>query len=236
MQTVELTGHRALRQYLHLSRRKLNLKGPIHMEAAATIGALATLTKALVEGVQSLKDLFGAADRRTREQSDRLLDAVETRFEAFQSRLLVLAEQLEKSEMLTKMIPAWQEFALRMPFGTDVSNLDSDGCNRLRRDLDNFLHQSIHDHFSTAFFQTQFASLPGVETQLIVFRSKLTDLERTVRSITPGNDAVFKGQWSTMSVQFNDAMNLAWQLNSLADDLHGRLILELKAAAAEATI
>jgi nitrogen fixation-related uncharacterized protein len=155
-------------------------------------------------------------------------------FAVFSGRLEILSIQLEQSESLTRMVPAWLEVANRMPVWRSAGDLTPDDVQRLDGDLRSFINDSVRDHFSTTFFRSNFNQLPEVEKKLDIFRAKLKDLDRTVSAIPPGNVEVFKGLWAAMTTQFNDLRNAAWEISQLADDVQGNLIRELREAAIEA--
>jgi hypothetical protein len=199
-----------------------------------TIGTLVGITKAAVDTLKGLRDLFDAKDaKRIANESQAKFEKVDEDFAAFHKRLGILALQLEQSEALTRMVPAWFEVANRMPVWKSVNDLTREDIQHLDNDLRSFLHESIRDHFSTTFFSTNFDQLPGIERLLDIFRAKLGDLDHTVSAIPPGNVDVFKGLWPTITTQFNDLRNAAGQVSSQADDVHSALIRELRESAKE---
>jgi len=169
-----------------------------------TIGALVGITKAVVDTLKSLRDLFDARDaKRIANESQAKIEKVNENFAAFHKRLEILSLQLEQSEALTRMVPAWLEVASLMPVWKGVNDSTQEDIRRLDSDLRSFIHESVRDHFSTTFFRTNFDQLPEVERQLDIFRAKLRDLDRTVSAIPPGNSEVFKGLWATITISVN---------------------------------
>jgi len=63
--------------------------------------------------------------------------------------------------------------------------------------------------------------------------AKLRDLDRTVTTISPGNIDAFKGDWGTITTQFNNLRNTAEEMSRSASDVQGALIRELRDSAKE---
>lgn len=189
----------------------------------ATIGTLVTITKGLVEIIKGIGSFFGGA-------SDKL--KLSREFRTLYSRIDMLALQLEQCERLTRNVPAWLELANRMPLWGDPEHLEVNQAQSIDRDLRSLIHESVRDHFSGTFFQTDFNRLPDVPVQVEIFRAQLRTLDQTVSAIQPGNIQALKAMWSQITTQFNDARNTAWDIQRKAEDLQGSLIRELRDAAA----
>jgi hypothetical protein len=203
--------------------------------ALAVIGTLVGITKSVVETIKNLKDLFATKDsKRISNEAETKLLSIKDNFSNFYGRMDILSIQLEQSTVLTKMVPAWLEVASLMPVWTAVENLTNDDIRRIDMDLRRFMHDSIRDHFSSTFFGKNFDKLPDVENHLVIFRAKLKDLDRTVSAIPPSNSAAFKSLWPSITTQFNDLRNAAFDTSNLAEQLQGQLIHELRDSAQQA--
>lgn len=189
----------------------------------ATIGTLVTITKGLVEIIKGIGSFFGGT-------SDKLKLSHE--FRTLYSRIDILALQLEQCERLTRNVPAWLELANRMPLWGNPEQLEVNQAQSIDRDLRSLIHESVRDHFSGTFFETDFNRLPDVPVQVEIFRAQLRTLDQTVSAIQPGNIQALKAMWSQITTQFNDARNTAWNIQRKAEDLQGALIRELRDAAA----
>ena len=197
----------------------------------AAAGALVILARNLIETIKSL----GGVIRRSRrdeaqiKQFEQLLESVKK----YNNRLSDLAVQLEQSERLTRMMPAWLQLASTMPFWQDPDRLEMSDIRKLDSDLRRFVHDSTRDHFSGTFFHTDFTALPGVESEIKVFRRFLTDFDNTLSAVPPGNAPAFKALWASLSTQFNSLTNRALEIERLAEDLQGSLVRELVQASKE---
>ena len=189
----------------------------------ATIGTLVTITKGLVEIIKGIGSFFGGASDKTKLSGE---------FRTLYGRIDVLALQLEQCERLTRSVPAWLELANRMPMWGDPATLEANQAQTVDRDLRSLIHESVRDHFSGTFFQTDFNRLPDVPVQLEIFRARLRTLDQTVSAIQPGNIQALRALWAQITTQFNDARNTAWEIQRKAEDLQGALIQELREAAA----
>jgi hypothetical protein len=198
----------------------------------ATIGLLATIGKTLVDTFKGVRDLLDTKDpRRIADKSPENFDKLKENFIDYQKRLEMLALQLERSETLTRMIPTWFADVNRLPLWKDVTTLQSSELWQVHHDLQELIRQSIHDHFSSTFFRTDFDALSGVDQQMIVFRGQLNQLDNRVRTIQPGNEQVFRGLWSTLALDINNLRDTAITIERMGEDIHGKLIHELRDAA-----
>ena len=188
----------------------------------AAIGALVGITKSLIEIAKDLGSLFSGSSGKER---------LTAQLAQLYGRIDVLAVQLEQSEQLTRMVPAWLELANRMPMWQKPSGIDGKEAKILDRDLRSLIHESIRDHFSATFFQSSFDQLPEVPLKLEIFRDRLRTLDKTISTVQPGNIQSLEALWSQITTQFNDTRNAATEIHRLADEVQGRLIKELRDAA-----
>lgn len=188
----------------------------------ATIGSLVSITKSLLDLVKGINSRI--SDNSIRQQ-------LRAEFTHLYARMDDLSVQLDQSERLTRMVPAWLELANRMPLWQQPLALGNAEAQNLDRDMRSLLDNSIRDHFSSTFFDSQFDRLPDVPLKLEIFRERLRTLDRTVSTVQPGNTQSLEALWPQITTHFNDARNTAYEIQRLADDVHGRLINELRDAA-----
>jgi len=84
------------------------------------IGSLISISKSFLETFAILKKLVG--ESRNSAQIAAVTE-MRDRVNAFQTRLQGLAIQLEQTERLTRMIPAWEAYATQIPVWKDVPSL-----------------------------------------------------------------------------------------------------------------
>jgi hypothetical protein len=160
-------------------------------------------------------------------------DALNAGVAELYGRIDILSVQLEQSEDLTRMVPAWIEFSSRIGrslYG-NPSEMTANEVQIFEGDLRQLMQKSIRDHFSSTFFETQFDRLPEAPLKLELFRDRLKTLDATISNVAPGNRDALSAQWPQIRTHFNDAQNAAVQIDRLAEDLHGKLIRELRDAA-----
>jgi hypothetical protein len=183
------------------------------------VGLLVTIVKNLVDVAKAGSDLFGKRQKTT-------LDAVSE----LKSRISGIAEQLQQSVALSKMLPIWLKEHDAVDLFTD--KLSDDDVRLLDSRLRSLIADSIHDHFSGTFFRTNFACLPGVETSIKSFRERLLALEQQLNGIVPGDSIAWRRTWPIIKLRMHDLRIEAVKVNNLADELHSELVQELRQAGA----
>lgn len=181
------------------------------------IGLLVSIVKGFVDVAKGGSDLFGKRQKATAEAVDQL-----------KSRIAGLAEQLQQSVALSKMLPIWLKDHSEVDLFTD--KLSEDDVRLLDSKLRNLIHDSIHDQFSGTFFRTNFNCLPGVEAGIKAFRERLVALEQQINGIVPGDTTAWKRTWPIIKLRMHDLRMEAVKVNNLADEVHSSLVQELRAA------
>lgn len=197
----------------------------------ASAGALVLLARNLAETVKTLGESIRGSRRH--EDQQRRYDEVVAHLADYSSRLELLSQQLEQSERLTRMVPAWLEIANHVPFWKNPTELDRNELQLIDRDLRQLIFDSTSDHFSGTFFRTDFGSLPTVDNTITEFRTLLSEFDKTLSAVPAGNLDVFLGLWPSLSTQFNSVTNKAWELRTKAEDIQGALVREIGEAARE---
>jgi hypothetical protein len=198
------------------------------------VGSLVAISKTVLESFKLVKDLLGGAKGREAEQAQAVVAGLRTHIDKFQERLEGLAIQLQQSERLTRMIPAWEAYANNIDISRDVASLSDDDAQKIHVNMRNLIESSIRDQFSGTFFRTDFDALPGMKTRLDIFRDHLNNLDRTVSTIPAGSLPAFKALWPTLCSEFNNLRNSGYQVRRLAEDTQGQLIDELLESTREA--
>lgn len=194
------------------------------------IGSLVTISKTFLDSFVVLKGLLPSRGS----SAEVAVTAMRDTIDQFQTRLEGLAIQLQQSERLTRMIPAWEAYATEVTPVADITTVSDVEAQRIHVALRNLIESSIRDQFSGTFFRSQFDALPGLESQLTVFRAHLNNLDRTVSAIPAGNLAAFRALWPSLSIQFNELRNSGYSVRRLAEEIHARLIDELLESTREA--
>ena len=183
------------------------------------VGLLVTIVKGLVDVAKGGADIFGKRQKATVEAVVQL-----------KGRIAGLAEQLQQSVALSKMLPIWLKDHAEVDLFTD--KLSDDDVRLLDSKLRRLIHDSIHDHFSGTFFRTNFNCLPGVEAAIKSFRERLLALEQQINGILPGDAPMWKRTWPILKLRMHDLRIEAVKVNNLADEVHSTLVQELRNAAA----
>jgi len=180
------------------------------------IGALVTIMKTLLDATKTGKELFGGGERKKAIQNA-------------QERLDGVAEQLFQSVTLSKMLPIWLKEHAEVDLYVD--KLSNDDVKLLDNRLRNLIFDSIHDHFSGTIFRMSFAVLPGVENGIKAFRDKLLALETQLNGIPAGNAKAWRLAWPIIKIRMQDLRIEAVKLDNLADEIHSKLVTELRETA-----
>ena len=195
------------------------------------IGSLISISKSFLEALAVLKKLAG--DSKNSAQIAAVTE-MRDRVNTFQTRLEGLAIQLEQSERLTRMIPAWEAYASQIPVWKDVPNLPDAEAQQIHVALRQLVDSSIRDQFSGTFFRTEFDGLPDIKRLIDIFRANVTNIDRTCSGIPAGNLAAFRALWPSISTEFNNLKNAAYDVRRKAEDVQAELIEELLRASQEA--
>ena len=181
------------------------------------IGALVSIVKGLVDIAKSGTGLFGSGKKPTPEAVDQL-----------KQRVAGLAEQLRQSVALSKMLPVWLKEHSRFDLFTDA--LSDDQVRVLDSGLKALISDSIRDHFSSVFFRTSFACLPGIEPAIKSFRERLLVLEQQLNGVPPGDAQAWRYAWPVLKVRLHDMRIEAVKIENMADEVHSSLVTELAEA------
>jgi len=73
--------------------------------------------------------------------------------------------------------------------------------------------------------------LPNVEGGIHAFRERLLALEQQLNGIVAGDATSWRRAWPTIKMRMQDLRMEAIKLDTLADDLHAKLVTELREAA-----
>jgi hypothetical protein len=195
------------------------------------IGSLIGISKSFLETFALLKKLVGDSHSS---ETEKVLSEMREKVNGFQSRLEGLAIQLEQTERLTRMIPAWEAFASQIPVWKDMAAIPDSEAQQVHVSLRQLVDSSIRDQFSGTFFRTEFDELPDMKRLIDIFRANVTNIDRTCSGIPAGNLQAFRALWGSISTEFNNLKNAAYEIRRSAEDLQGKLIAELLKSSQEA--
>lgn len=88
----------------------------------------------------------------------------------------------------------------------------------------------MHDQFSSAFFRTNFQTLPIVSSSIERFRGQLTKLENLVDNVLPGDASAWRTNWPFIKIRLQDLRSAANEVARFADEAQAELIRELREA------
>lgn len=190
--------------------------------AIETIGALAGISKTVIDSLKGLRDLIGRGDEEP-------VTELEVAFSEFQERIGFIATQLEQAEMLGRMLPIWLKEQSK--FEIWETSPSDETLKMLDRDLRNFISDSVRDHFSSVFFQTSFDKLPSVLVLLKDLRQKLKELDGSIQAIPHSSLEGWRLYLPIVKTRLHDLRIVAVKLDDNADDVRRNLITELRQAA-----
>jgi hypothetical protein len=179
------------------------------------IGTLVSIVKGLLDLVKSGSSLLGRKD------SPQLLQPL-------QQRIAIISEQLQNSIALTKLLPLWLKE--HEAFDLFADKLDDEKVRSLDTKLRELIRDSVHDHFSSAFFRTNFKSLPPVSVAIDKFREKLKTLETQIDFVPPGDAAAWRHSWPVIKVRMSDLRRAAVEVENLAEQAQADVVRELREA------
>jgi hypothetical protein len=123
------------------------------------------------------------------------MNELREKVDRFQARLEGLAIQLEQTDRLTRMVPAWEAYANQLQVWKDVPNLPEAEAQQIHVALRQLIESSIRDQFSGTFFRTDFDDLPGIKSLIDIFRASANNVDRTCSGIPAGNLQAFRALW-----------------------------------------
>ncbi len=143
------------------------------------------------------------------------------------ARVAGIAEQLYETVALLKTIPTWLRQSEEILSQPDELKLDE--IQRYHVVLNRLISDSRYDSFSDAFYRTKYDALPGLEKPMVTFRElleKLEDEHHKMRFDVPLN--ALQRDWAKLKNRLRDLSDQAERIRQTANELHGKLIDELK--------
>jgi hypothetical protein len=195
------------------------------------VGSLIGISKSFLDAFSALRKLVSDTKATG---TDKAFVEMRDKANQFQTRLEGLAIQLEQTERLTRMIPAWEAYANQIPAWKDMAKIPDEEAQQIHVGLRQLVDSSIRDQFSGTFFRTEFDNLPDMRRRIDIFRAHITNLDRTCSGIPAGNLLAFRSLWSSISTEFNNLKNAAYDVRRNAEDVQAQLIDELLSSSQEA--
>jgi polyhydroxyalkanoate synthesis regulator phasin len=159
------------------------------------LSSLVTIGKNIIDTIKSAKDLFKNDDKQQAANAEAHLDTLTKSFEVYQERVELLAEQIYQCETLSRFLPQW--LLVQDKFNYISVTPTPDELILIDSELRRFIADSIHDHFSSAFFRTNYDKLPEIEAMITNFRNRIKDLDRDLNAIPPGHAQMLGLSWGT---------------------------------------
>ncbi|HEY7182345.1 MAG TPA: hypothetical protein VIC84_13040 [Blastocatellia bacterium] len=180
------------------------------------IGTLVAIVKGLADVAKTGTDLFGKRKQDTLDRVDQL-----------KGRVAGIAEQLYETVSLLKTIPAWLRQCEDVLFRPD--NLSADAIQQQHILLHRLISDSRYDSFSDAFYRTKYDALPGLEKPMVTFRDLLERFEKDHSQMRFDVELrPLRTDWAKLKGRLRDLRDQAESIRRTANELHGRLIDELK--------
>ncbi len=159
------------------------------------LSSLVTIGKNIIDTIKSAKDLFKNDDKQQAANAEAHLDTLTKSFEVYQERVELLAEQIYQCETLSRFLPQW--LLVQDKFNYISVTPTPDELILIDSELRRFIADSIHDHFSSAFFRTNYDKLTEIEAMITNFRNRIKDLDRDLNAIPPGHAQMLGLSWGT---------------------------------------
>lgn len=159
------------------------------------LSSLVTIGKNIIDTIKSAKDLFTSDSGRNSADAEAHMDTLTKSFKVYQERVELLAEQIYQCETLSRFLPQWLLHQDKFNYISNTPTQDELGL--IDGELRRLLTDSIRDHFSSAFFRTNYDKLPEIETMIKNFRNRISELDRDMNAIPPGNFQLLAITWGT---------------------------------------
>jgi hypothetical protein len=159
------------------------------------LSSLVTIGKTIIDTIKSARDLFSNDKSQNSIDAEAHLDNLTKGFAVYQQRVELLAEQIYQCETLSRILPTWLQSYNR--FGYISNTPTQDELGMLDIELRRFMTESIRDHFSSAFFRTNYDKIPEIENLIKNFRDRINELDRDLSAIPPGHLQMLELSWNT---------------------------------------
>lgn len=194
------------------------------------LSSLVTIGKTIIDTIKSAKDLFSKDTSQSSVDAEAHLDTLTKGFAVYQQRVELLANQIYQCEALSRFLPMWLLHHDKFNY---ISNTPSqDELGMLDVELRRFIGDSIHDHFSSAFFRTNYDKLPEIENKIKNFRDRINELDRDLSAIPQGQLQMLQISWSTtLKADLFRLRRDAMEIESKANEKFEEVVNELREVA-----
>ncbi|KWK74153.1 hypothetical protein WM15_32385 [Burkholderia ubonensis] len=146
------------------------------------------------------------------------------------ARVAGLAAQLNETATLITYVPTWVRQCDQILY----PRVDSSAVDKIQRQMEQLtmlISESRFDYFSGAIFKTKYDFLPGVSEAMDKFRNLLDDVQESQSKVRWDVELpALQKDWSIVEIRLHDLRNEADKIRICANELHGRLIEELRQA------
>ena len=195
-----------------------------------TASSLVSIGKSIIDLIKTTKEVFKKDSSKSVENGDKKLEEINGIFKIYSERIELLATQIYQCETLSRFIPMWLVHHDKFNYISAKPNQEE--LNLLDSELRSFIVDSIHDHFSSAFFRTNYDKLPEIEKMINDFRKRIRDIDRDLNAIPSGRTDMLELSWGTtikadLFRLRRDVMDIERKANDKFEDV----VNELKKAA-----
>lgn len=194
--------------------------------------SLVTIGKSIMETIKTAKDVFKNDKTSSSKTAETHLEELTNNFSVYQKRIELLATQVYQCEILSRFIPMW--LVHHNKFNDIPVSPTSDELKTLDTDLRYFITDSIRDHFSSAFFSTNYDKLPDIEIMITEFRKRINEIDRDLSAIPPGQTNMQHLQLAWSTTIKSDLFRIrrdAMAIEKKANDTFEVVVNELRQAA-----
>lgn len=190
------------------------------------LSSLVTIGKTIMDTIKTTKDVFKKDKTQNSIDAEAHLDTLTSGFAVYQKRIELLATQVFQCETLSRFIPMW--LVHHNKFNDIQVSPSTEELKILDTELRWFITDSIRDHFSSAFFRTNYDKLPEIERLIKSFRDGINEIDRDLSAIPHGQTNMLQLSWGvTIKADLfrlrRDAMEIEKKANEIFEDVVNEL-------------
>ena len=193
------------------------------------LSSLVTIGKTIMDTIKTTKDVFKKDKTQNSIDAEAHLDTLTSGFAVYQKRIELLATQVFQCETLSRFIPMW--LVHHNKFNDIQVAPSTEELKILDTELRWFITDSIRDHFSSAFFRTNYDKLPEIERLIKNFRDGINDIDRDLSAIPQGQTNMLQLSWGvTIKADLFRLRRDAMEIEKKANETFEEVVNELRQA------
>ena len=193
------------------------------------LSSLVTIGKTIMDTIKTTKDVFKKDKTQNSIDAEAHLDTLTSGFAVYQKRIELLATQVFQCETLSRFIPMW--LVHHNKFNDIQVAPSTEELKILDTELRWFITDSIRDHFSSAFFRTNYDKLPEIERLIKKFRDGINDIDRDLSAIPQGQTNMLQLSWGvTIKADLFRLRRDAKEIEKKANETFEEVVNELRQA------